>query len=42
MLHYILVIDASPSGSFPTANIDPYEQYLLEERTTAKTSEGWF
>ena len=42
ILCYILVMDASPKNSFPTGDIDPYEQSLLEERTIAVTNEGWF
>ena len=33
-------MDASPSDSFPTGDIDPYEQSLVEERTIAETNEG--
>ena len=33
-------MDASPSDSFPTGDIDPYEQSLLEGRTVAETNEG--
>ena len=35
-------MDASPSDSFPSGDIDPYEQSLLEESMIAETSEGWF
>ena len=39
ILCYILVMDASPNNSFPTGDIDPYGQSLLEERTIAEINE---
>ena len=33
-------MNALPSDSFPTGDIDPYEQSLLDERTIAETNEG--
>ena len=33
-------MDASPSDSFPTGDIDPYEQSLVEEGIIAETNEG--
>ena len=33
-------MDASSSDSFPTADIYPYEQSLLVEKTIAETNEG--
>ena len=36
----MLVMDASPSNSFPTGDIDPYEQSLLEERNITEINEG--
>ena len=32
-------MDALPNNSFPTGDIDPYEQSLLEERTIAEIDE---
>ena len=40
MLCYILVMDTSPSDSFPTGDIDSEEQSLAEERIIAETNEG--
>ena len=36
----MLVMDASPSNSFTTGDIDPYEQSLLEERNITEINEG--